>query len=373
MGLLADWWTKIARAAGRSALGDLSLWQWGALVVATLVAWLLSKYATRLFAAVLAKLVRRTDVRWDDELVAALPEPSRLAATAALSRALYVTIDLPASWYAMIEKLVVVAFIVAATWLLLRTIAFSAALFEKREADPDEDHEESLRRRALSTQVRMLQRVASIIVGFLALCFALLQFDVVRNVGVSLLASAGVLGMVLGIAAQRSISSLLVGIQLSLTQPIRLGDTVIFEGEWGQIEEITLTYVVLRVWDKRRLVIPVTKFLEQPVQNWTRSTPELVGTVFVRADPTVPVARVRAALDAILEQEPLWDRGSKGLVVTNIDERSVELRASVSAKDGAALWDLRCAVRERLLAWLQSEEGGRYLVKTRVELGANPA
>jgi small-conductance mechanosensitive channel len=366
--LLSTVWNALVRVAGRTALGELALWQWGALIVATIVAWALSKYATKLVAAGLASVAERTDVRWDDKLVAAIPGPSRLASTAALTRALLGPADLSPQWIIAIEKLVVVAFIIAAAWLMQRVISFAAALFDERAADPDEDHEEALRRRALTTQVRMLRRVASIIVGFLALCLALLQFDVVRNVGVSLLASAGVLGMVLGIAAQRSISSLLMGVQLSLTQPVRLGDTVVFEGEWGQIEEITLTYVVLRVWDKRRLVIPVTKFLEQPVQNWTRTTPELVGTVFVRADPTVPVDRLRAALDAMLEGEPLWDGATKSLLVTSIDERSVELRASVSAKDGPALWDLRCNVRERLLEWLQREEGGRYLPKSRVEL-----
>lgn len=362
--------TAIARALGRSAFGELSLGQWCALLLGALIAWFLSKYATRFVTAVLAKLTARTEVRWDDKVVDAIPGPARLAATAALLRAILVPIGLPDPWVYAIEKLVVVAFIVAAAWLVVRVIGLSADLFDERASTPDGDFEAALRRRSLSTQIRMLRRVASIIVGFLALCVALLQFDVVRNVGVSLLASAGVLGMVIGVAAQRSIASLLVGVQLSLTQPIRIGDTIVFEGEWGQIEEITLTYVVLRVWDKRRLVIPVTKFLEQPVQNWTRTTPDLVGTVFIRADPTVPVERVRAALDAILEDEPLWDRQSKALVVTNIDERSIELRASVSASDGPALWDLRCRVRERLLSWLQSEDGGRFLPKTRVELRA---
>lgn len=361
-------WSALTRALGRTVFGELALWQWGALVLGILVAWLLSKYATRIVASLLGKVAARTEVRWDDKVVEAIPGPSRLAATAALARALLGPADLPDRWVMLIEKLVVVTFIVAAAWLVVRVIGLSADLFDERASAPEGDFEAALRRRSLSTQIRMLRRVASIIVGFLALCVALLQFDVVRNVGVSLLASAGVLGMVIGVAAQRSIASLLVGVQLSLTQPVRLGDTIIFEGEWGQIEEITLTYVVLRVWDKRRLVIPVTKFLDQPVQNWTRTTPELVGTVFVRADPSVPVERVREALDAILEDEPLWDRQSKGLVVTQIDERSVELRAVVSAKDGATLWDLRCKVRERLLAWLQREDGGRYLPAARIEL-----
>jgi small-conductance mechanosensitive channel len=194
----------------------------------------------------------------------------------------------------------------------------------------------------------------------------LMQFAVVRSVGVSLLASAGLAGIVFGLAAQKTIGNLLGGIQLSITQPVRIGDTVIVEGEWGQIEEINLTYVVVQIWDQRRLVLPISKFLEDSFQNWTRSETELLGTVFLYADYRLPVAAAREAFEAIVRAEEKWDERAHGLVVTDLTERAMQLRCMVSAKDASDAWDLRCAVREKMIAWLQEHEGGRYLPQLRV-------
>lgn len=218
------------------------------------------------------------------------------------------------------------------------------------------------------TQVRVLRRVVAMIIAILGTALVLMQFAVVRNVGASLLASAGVAGIVLGLAAQRSISMLLAGIQLSLTQPIRIGDTVIIENEWGWIEEITLTYVVVRVWDLRRLVVPITRFLEQPFQNWTKVTPEIMGTVSVFADYCVPVDAVRQHLSLVVKDDPLWNGKVCGLQVTEATDRVVTLRALVSSADAGKNWDLRCNVREKLVAYLRDLEGGRYLPQQRVLL-----
>lgn len=364
-------WMPQLIALSKWKLWSLMLWQWGTLLLTFLVARWIAKHLARLATVMIAKLVARTEARWDDELNNAAPGPLRLALTFAIARAALNNVRLPNAIDALIDKLSVVSFIIAAAWFASRVLAFGAVLIEQKATATSEDnHEAALKARALSTQVRVLRRAASTVLGFFALCLALLQFDVVRNVGVSLLASAGVVGIMLGVAAQRSIASLLMGIQLSITQPVRIGDTIVFDGEWGQVEEITLTYVVLRVWDKRRLVIPVTRLLEQPVQNWTRSTPELLGTVFVRADPSVPVERVREELAAILADHPLWDQSVSTLIVSDASDRYVELRAVVSARDGSTLFDLRCDVRERLLRWLQSYEGGRYLPHTRVTVAS---
>ena len=187
----------------------------------------------------------------------------------------------------------------------------------------------------------------------LALAAILMTFDKVRQLGASILASAGIAGIIVGLAAQRSIATLLAGIQIALTQPIRIDDVVIVENEWGRIEEITLTYVVVRIWDLRRLIVPITYFIEKPFQNWTRISADLLGTVFLYTDYTVPIQAVREELRRILEGSEKWDRRVCVLQVTDTTERTVQLRALVSAADSSKAWDLRCEVREKLVDFLQ--------------------
>jgi len=181
----------------------------------------------------------------------------------------------------------------------------------------------------------------------------LMTFPNIRHLGESLFASAGLAAVVAGLAARTTLSSLLAGVQIALTQPIRLDDVVIVEGEWGWIEEITTTYVVVRVWDLRRLVVPLSYFIEKPFQNWTRRTADLLGTVFVYTDYNVPVDQIRRELHDILERSGMWDGRVWGLEVTNATDRTMELRALMSATDGPKAWDLRCHVREKLIDFLQ--------------------
>jgi small-conductance mechanosensitive channel len=178
-------------------------------------------------------------------------------------------------------------------------------------------------------------------------------FDSVRALGRSILASAGVAGIIIGIAAQRTLATLLAGVQIAFTQPIRLDDVVIVEGEWGRVEEITLTYVVVAIWDLRRMVLPITYFIEKPFQNWTRASADLLGSVFLYMDYSVPIAPLRAELDRILEGSKLWDRKVKVLQVTDAKEHTIELRILVSAADSSIAWDLRCDVREKMVDFLQ--------------------
>ncbi len=212
---------------------------------------------------------------------------------------------------------------------------------------------DNLKARKVHTQVRVVEQIIVTLIVFFALAAFLMTFDKVRQLGVSLLASAGVLGIILGFAAQKSIATLFAGVQIALTQPIRIDDVVIVEGEWGWIEEITLTYVVVKIWDLRRLVVPITFFLEKPFQNWTRVSADILGTVFIYADYTVPVDAVRAELDRICKSSELWDRKVCGLQVTNATATTVEMRVLVSAKDSPAAWNLRCLVREELIDFLQ--------------------
>jgi small-conductance mechanosensitive channel len=195
--------------------------------------------------------------------------------------------------------------------------------------------------------------VLDVLIIFLTFTAVLLTFDRVREIGFSLLASAGVVGIILGFAAQRSLATLFAGIQIALTQPIRIDDVVIVENEWGWIEEITLTYVVVKIWDQRRLVVPITYFIEKPFQNWTRKTAELLGSVYLYADYRLPVSEIRQELQKILQAAPQWDQRVGVLQVTDASERTIQLRALMSAADSPQAWELRCHVREKLVEFMQ--------------------
>jgi hypothetical protein len=198
----------------------------------------------------------------------------------------------------------------------------------------------------------------------------LMTFPAIRHVGITLFASAGLAGLVAGMAARSTLSNLLAGVQIALTEPIRLDDVVIVEGEWGWIEEIGTTYVVVRIWDLRRLVVPLSYFIEHPFQNWTRVTSDLLGTVFVYTDYRVPVDEVRVELHRILQASGMWDGKAWGLQVTDATEHTLQLRALMSATDSSTAWDLRCHVREKLIALLQ-QRYPQSLPRVRAELDGN--
>jgi small-conductance mechanosensitive channel len=213
----------------------------------------------------------------------------------------------------------------------------------------------------------MITNIINVLIALFTFSFILMTFSEVRHIGVSILASAGIFGVVLGFAAQKTLGNFIAGIQIAIAQPIRLDDVVIIEGEWGWIEEITLTFVVVRIWDLRRMVVPISYFLEKPFQNWTRTSADLLGTVFIYTDYTVPVDEMRKELTRILESSPKWDKKVNVLQVSDTTDRSVELRALMSAADSPTAWDLRCEVREKLLEFLQKRFPGS-LPRTRVEM-----
>lgn len=217
----------------------------------------------------------------------------------------------------------------------------------------DIDQKDNLRARKVRTQLNVLKKIVIIVVCILALGTMLMTFEKVRQLGTTILASAGIIGIVVGMAAQRTIGTFIAGLQIAFTQPIRIDDVVIVENEWGRIEEITLTYVVVKIWDLRRLVVPITYFIEKPFQNWTRVTADLLGTVYIYVDYTVPVEEVRAELQKILKDSELWDGKVCVLQVTNTSEHTLELRALMSAKDASTAWSLRCHVREKLVEFIQ--------------------
>lgn len=253
--------------------------------------------------------------------------------------------------------------IAVSAWLLLRGIGVAQDAAMRRFTIEMKDN---LHARSKRTQATVLARVASVTVVVLAMAAILLTFEGARTVGASLLASAGVAGLIAGVAARSTLGNLVAGVQIAFTEPIRLDDVVVVEGEWGRIEELTLTYVVVRIWDNRRLVLPTTYFVEQPFQNWTRSNAQVLGAVNLHLDYTTPVDDVRAELKRVLDTSDKWDGDAWVLQVIAATEHTIEVRALMSAEDAPTSWDLRCEVREQLVRFLQ-EDHPRSLPRLRLE------
>ncbi len=276
----------------------------------------------------------------------------------------YPLLQLSAGVVEVIKHLVVLALIVSMAWFGARTIGvFREILLGRlRESEPSD-----VEARRVETQVRILERIVVVIIWIIGVSSAIMTFPKIQQVGVSILASAGIAGLVVGLAAQRSLENLLAGIQIAFTQPLKIGDVVIVEGEYGTVEEVTLTYVVIRIWDLRRLVVPIKYFLDKPFENWTRISADLLGTVFIQTNYTVPVEQVRAELKRLVEGSEWWDGKAADIQVTDVQHERVQLRALVSAANSSDLWNLRCYVREKLVEFLLNSYPGAVPV-TRVEL-----
>lgn len=266
--------------------------------------------------------------------------------------------------YAAVHKLTMILLIVVFAWLLVQIVAVLQQVVLSREIADDTDN---LQARKLETQFRMLRRFLDVLIVLIAVAAILLQFDGFRQFGRGLLASAGIASIVLGLAAQKTLGNLIAGFQIAITQPIRLDDVVVVEDEWGRVEEITLAYVVVRIWDDRRLILPLSYFIERPFTNWTRTKSEILGTVFLHVDYTAPIADLRSELGRAVADHPDWDGRVAEIIAFEARRDTLELRALVSARDSAAAWRLRCHVREALVSFLQREHPGA-LPKRRAEL-----
>jgi small-conductance mechanosensitive channel len=268
----------------------------------------------------------------------------------------------------ILNKLTTLAFIVIICWLAIKiTFLITHNLLRGHDLKAHDN----LQARKMHTQIKLVEKITISLIVIIGLALVLLSFEKIKKIGISILASAGVMGIIIGIAAQKSIGTIIAGIQIALTQPIRIDDVVIVENEWGWIEEITLTYVVIRIWDLRRLVVPITYFMEKPFQNWTRVSADLIGTVFLYLDYTIPISKIRQKMEQILSKSPLWNQKVKVLQVTNLNQQNVEIRCLVSSDTSPQLWDLRCQVREELLAYIQKNYP-HSLPRTRVELDPPP-
>lgn len=264
---------------------------------------------------------------------------------------------------ASVQRLTGLLLIAALTWLVVRAVNGLAKAVIAAHPVTVADN---LQARRIHTQTRVLSRTVIGMVVLIGGSLMLMTFPAVRQIGTSLLASAGVVGIVAGFAARPVLGNLIAGLQIGLSQPIRIDDVVIVEGEWGVIEEITGTYVVVRIWDQRRLVVPLQYWIEKPFQNWTRQTSELIGTVFLWVDYRMPLAPLREALQRACEASPHWDRRFALLQVTEAGERAMQLRCLVTSASAPAGWDLRCHVREALVDFIQREYP-QYLPRLRAE------
>jgi small-conductance mechanosensitive channel len=251
-----------------------------------------------------------------------------------------------------LTRLMQIALIALLTWLAIVTTEIFGSVYLFRLQN---DLEENLLARKLVTQIRILKSAAVTIIALIGIASVLMSFDAVRQYGVSLFASAGVAGLAVGLAARPLLSNLIAGVQIAMTQPIRIQDSVIVEGEYGTIEEINSTYVVVQLWDWRRLILPLNYFIEKPFQNWSRDSESIIGSVMIYVDYCADVPAIRKKLEEIVKTMPLWDGKVVNLQVSDATEMSMQLRILVSARTAASAWDLRCLVREALISFVSKE------------------
>ncbi len=253
---------------------------------------------------------------------------------------------------ATIRAVIVFLTILTVGWIVAGAVDMWAIVYMRKFNLAAEDN---LVARKHVTQTRILQRAAVILIGLVTVALALMTIGAVRQWGVSLLASAGVVGIIAGLALQPYLTNLIAGIQIATAQPIRIDDAVIVENEWGTVEEITSTYVVVKLWDWRRMILPLSYFIEKPFQNWTRETSRLIGTAMLYVDYEAPMDRLRAELERICKASPLWDGDVVNLQVTDITDRVAQVRCLASARSAPVVFDLRCEIREKMLAFMRDQ------------------
>jgi small-conductance mechanosensitive channel len=343
--------------------GD-GVWPWVIVAASVPVGFGLARIAVGVFRRAGSVVVRRTATPWDEKTLDAAIGPVTLCLGIVLTAGLAKLTRLGQGLVTDLRSLLSALFIGGVAWLLLRIVGILTEVLDARALRHLEEGSEASR--GLRTQARVLERVARVLIVIVAGALVLMNFEAVRNVGVSLLASAGIAGVVLGLAAQKPVGAILSGLHILFTRPIDLGDKVVVDGEFGTIEEIRLTHVVVKIWDERRLIVPTARLLDQSFQNWTKHGSEKLGTVEIHVDYRTPVDAVRRHFEAILPSSELWDERVKAVQVTNVTERTIEVRLLVSARDPGQLFDLRCWLREEMIRWVQELEGGAYLPQERL-------
>lgn len=300
----------------------------------------------RMLFSILLRIARASDSEADNMVVRQLARPAKWAMVALGIVLVAREIPLLESAWEKIAAFVMPALI---GWM---AIAIMSAFVKSVEQHLDLEAVDNLRARQRQTRLRIISRIATFVIIFVTVGLMLLSIPGVRDIGVTLMASAGLAALAVGAAAQPALKSLIAGVQMALTEPIRLGDAVIIGGEWGWIEDIRTTYVVVKVWDERRLVVPTSKFLDEIFQNWTKTTAQLLGTVYLYVDPATSLDPIRAKFMELVESNQRWDGRVKHMQVTELTRDAIEVRLLMTAKDSPTLYDLRCDIREALIQWL---------------------
>ncbi|MFI5682611.1 mechanosensitive ion channel family protein [Streptomyces sp. NPDC051636] len=278
--------------------------------------------------------------------------PYQLVLCSAMLRGSYDQAKLLERHQTAIGRTLTLVLIGSAAWLVIR---IAGAIVETSYSRYARVHRDAARVRRVRTQVELIMRVVSAIVIVVAAASMLLTFPAMRAAGASLLASAGILGIVAGVAAQSTLSNIFAGLQIAFGDMVRIGDTVVVDGEWGTVEEITLTFLTVRTWDERRITMPVSYFTSKPFENWSRGTPQMTGIVYWHLDHTAPIEAMREKLRDILRECPAWDGRAHGLQVTDSTPNTIQVRALVTAKDADDIWTVRVTVREQMITWLCAE------------------
>lgn len=330
-------------------LGWAPPWLVSALLIASAILIAVALHAV--VVQVVRRAVSRHSAFWQP-LIARTRRPTRLAFIVAALGPAVTAAPLTVGQAAGAKHVLIVMFILLLGWMAMTALDIGAALYLRGFKV---DVEDNLLARKHVTQVRILRRAVAILVGIFTLALALMTIPGVRQWGVSLLAAGGAASVIVGLALQPLLTNLIAGIQIAVTQPIRIDDAVIVEKEWGNIEEITATYVVVRLWDWRRMVLPLSYFIQTPFQNWTRESSALIGTAMLYVDPAAPVDRLRAKLEEIAKASPLWDGKVVNLAVTDLTAEVMEVRCLVSARNAGKTFDLRCEVREKMMAFVRDE------------------
>lgn len=341
---------------------DLNPYLWIVIIfLGSIIAGLLLKFIIDL---AFKTYTRKTDSFFTRSLLKHLNRPLIIFLPVLFLAIGFSTVILPAHLHLVVNQTIQILMIITFSWLLIK---FVFVLEDLAYNEFEVDKSDNFKERKLRTQLQFIKKLIIIIIVIVMISLLLLSFENVRRLGAGLLTGAGVAGIIIGFAAQKSLANLLAGFQIAFTQPIRIDDVLVVENEWGRVEEINLTYVVLRIWDQRRLILPITYFVETPFQNWTRTTAEILGTVYLYLDYTVPVQEIREELIRLVEDSEWWDKKTVGLQVTNTTSETIELRALMSASNSSAAFDLRCMVREKLIEFIQKKYPDS-LPKTRAEL-----
>jgi small-conductance mechanosensitive channel len=335
---IAKFWADYVPAWAVALLGLAS-----AAVIALLAHAIAYRIANRILArrsgaAALAFLRR---IRW----------PTRLILVAFFVTAVLPALPIDGDFSLLLARIASLSLIAMVGWMVISVVNLGGDILALRYNIQIADNLEA---RRFQTQLGILRRALVIVLFVITVSIMLMTIPEVRDFGVSLFASAGVAGLAIGLAARPVLSNLIAGLQIALTQPIRIDDVVIVENEWGRVEEITASYVVVRIWDERRLIVPLSYFIEKPFQNWTVKTAQVIGTVFWHLDYTAPIDAMRKKLDEFARESKHWDGRLALIQVTNADKATIEVRALVSAADSGAAWDLRCEVREKMIAYLNA-------------------